>query len=124
MLEFFDKNVIKKAVIYGGTYYYDKHLKTHMDLLEKILGMEFSTNDLYEKFIKKTNPIFLYFFPNDYIVFSSFEKVSLFKLLEILEAEGIPVDNLYRQHEFDSLIDYSTFSKINTITFSNNGDSR
>lgn len=117
MLEFYEKNIIKKAIIYADTYYYDKHINRHIDLLEKILGTKFMTNKSYEDFISKYNPIFIYFFPNDYIVFSSFEKVSIFKLIDILIQENIPINNLYKKYEFEKLVDYSTFSKINIARF-------
>lgn len=121
MLEFHEKNIIKKAIIYGDKYYYDKRIKNHLELLEKIIDMEFMTNKVYEDFISRYNPIFIYFFPNDYIVFSSFEKVSIFKLIDILVQENIPINNLYKKHEFEKLVDYSTFSKINIARFNKQG---
>lgn len=113
MLEFFDKNIIKIGLIYGDKFYCIKHINTHLELLEKVIHYEFMTDKIYNDFIKKFNPIFLYFFPNNYIVFSSFEKVSLFKIINILQKENIPINNLYKKIEFEKLIDYSTFSKIN-----------
>ena len=120
MLEFFDKNIIKIALIYGNKFYYNKYINNHLALLEKVLNIDFMTDKIYKDFIKKTNPIFIYFFSNNYIVFSSFEKVSIFDVINILKSENIPITNLYRKNEFEKLIRYSTFSKINYVEY--NGD--
>lgn len=117
MLEFHENNIIKRAIIYADKYYFDKNINNHLQLLEKILGIEFITNKSYKDFILKYNPIFIYFFPNNYVVFSSFEKVSIFKVIDILIQENIPIDKLYKKHEFEKLNDYSTFSKINIVKY-------
>ena len=122
MLEFHEKNIIKKAIIYGDKYYYNKHINNHLELLENIIGLEFMTDKLYRNFIKKYNPIFIYFFPNNYVVFSSFEKVSIFKVIDLLIKENIPINNLYKKHEFEKLVDYCTFSKINIVQYNKEGE--
>ncbi len=122
MLEFHNKNITKIAIIYGDKYYYNSYYNNHLQLLESIIDIEFMTNEMYKNFIHKYNPIFIYFFPNDYIVFSSFEKVPAIKIIQILEQNNIPIIKLYRKHEFNNLIDYSTFSKINILKINNEVD--
>lgn len=119
LLEFFDKEVLQIGLIYGNKLYLEKSSKTHLELLERVINLEFITDKTYKDFIKQYNPIYLYFFSNDHIVFSSFERVSLYNLIKILEENNISINHLYQKHGFETLLMYDTFSKINVVKMVN-----
>lgn len=114
MVEFFNRNIIKKGVIYDNKLLLQNNINdTHISLIENEIQYSIKTHEIYVDFINTVNPIYINILKDNIIIYSSKHPISIFNLINILKEHNISITDLYVQHEFDQSLDSSTFSKIN-----------
>lgn len=115
-IEFYEKNIKNIGIITNGTiYYYDK-ARTHKDILEHILNFEFKTSDVFYDFLKNSFLAFVYFFPNNIIVCSSYNEMNIGIIIKVILENNIPCSKLYKKENFDSSFSESEYKLINLNT--------
>lgn len=112
-MKFFDSSIEKIALIFNGHITYTSNKSTHKKLIEDKIGYEFPTAVYYEDFVSEINPIFLYFMPNDTVIYSTYEYIDEVNIIEMLSIFEVKYKFLYKKDIFDIGLSGNTFSKIN-----------